>query len=153
MMRLAACLLVLILSGCPPLVVPVYTHQDMEISRYPTVLYTRGLPTMRLYGVHFGTPEEELKGIRERNEEGWVILRNGARYQIANGKVVGIGVWDQQILSQLEIHSPQDIELKFGKPEKVEDFGKVQIYRFRDGHVHVLWSNFEKRVIAVNILS
>jgi hypothetical protein len=61
-------------------------------------------------------------------------------------------VWDRRLLSKLEIASPADIELKFGKPESTDDLGTEKIYRYRDNHLRVMWNDFEKRVTTVNVV-
>jgi hypothetical protein len=149
-------LLLIALAGCPPVVWPVHTREYREIAREPTILYTmshdwRG---MQLHGVPLGASAESLKGKRvvSRNDAGWIELRNGARYLIRDGEVQGLGVWDQRLLTKLQVTSPADIEMKFGKPESVDDLGKEKIYRYRDNHVRVMWNDFERRVTTVNVV-
>jgi hypothetical protein len=134
----------------------VHTPAELEISKDPTVVYSNSdqWRSMQLYGIGLGAPEAQLprKKIRNRNDAGWVEMRNGARYLVKGGKVAGLGVWDQKILSKLAIKSPNDIELKFGKPESVDDLGKEQIYRYQGNHLRVMWNNFERRVTTVNVV-
>jgi hypothetical protein len=141
-------------AGCPHR--HVYTHADLEIARDPTLLYTRSdqWMSMHLRGVRIGDPADELlkQRIVARNEAGWVQLRSGARYLVRDNEVNGLGVWDQRLLSRLQINSPADIELKFGKPESIDDLGREKIYRYRDNHVRVMWSDFQRRVTTVNVV-
>jgi hypothetical protein len=135
---------------------PVESHGEMEIARDPAILYAKSdrWMNMRLYEVALGDDASEL--LRQRivghNDAGWVRLRNGARYLIANGRVQGLGVWDQRLLSQLAINSPADVESKFGKPQRVDDLGKETIYRYQDDHLRVMWNEFERRVTTVNVV-
>ena len=155
-MRFAvACALLIALRGCQH-AAPVETGAELEIARDPTILHARSdeWANMQLHGVRLGAPAEDLGGRRvvSRNDAGWIELRGGARYLIRDGRVKGLGVWDQRLLSQLKITSPADIELKFGKPESIDDLGKEKIYRYRDNHVRVMWNDFEKRVTTVNVV-
>jgi hypothetical protein len=155
MMRIALlCALLAATVGCPHQ--HVYTDQDLEIARDPTILYTRSEQWMNMHlrGVRVGDPADELlkRRIVSRNEAGWVQLRSGARYLIKDNQVKGLGVWDQRLLAKLEITSPADIEMKFGKPESIDDLGREKIYRYRDNHVRVMWSDFERRVTTVNVV-
>ena len=155
-MRLAlACVVLLFASSCRH-AAPVESYGEMDIARDPTILYTRSdrWMNMRLRGVALGDDASELlkQRVVSRNDAGWIQLRSGARYQIANGRVKGLGVWDQQLLSKLEITSPADIELKFGKPQNIDDLGKEKIYRYQDEHLRVMWNEFEHRVTTVNVV-
>jgi hypothetical protein len=148
------CAILVATAGCPHQ--HVYTYADLEIARDPTILYARSdeWMNMQLHGVRLGHGADEVlrRRIVGRNDAGWVQLRNGARYLVENNEVKGLGVWDQRLLSQLAISSQADIELKFGKPESIDDLGKEKIYRYRGNHVRVMWNNFENRVTTVNVV-
>jgi hypothetical protein len=156
MRRALTCILLMMTSGCPQAAWPVDTQPELEIARDPTVLYWKSNEwmRMRLHGVQLGQPADELpkQRIVSRNDTGWIELRSGARYLVEDGQVKGLGVWDQRLLSKLAINSPADIELKFGKPDSIDDLGKEKIYRYRDNHVRVMWNDFERRLTTVNVV-
>ena len=155
MRRAIACVVLLFASSCRH-AAPVEPYGEMDVARDPTILYTRSdrWMHMRLRGVALGDDASELlkQRIVGRNEAGWIELRSGARYQIENGRVKGLGVWDQRLLSQLEIRSRSDIESKFGQPQSTDDLGKEKIYRYQDDHLRVIWNEFEHRVTTVNVV-
>ena len=127
----------------------------LEISRDPSILYehTGQWREMSLNGIHLGDDASEIpqKQVRERTGAGWIISRDRCRYRADEGKIITLGVWDPQVLERLNIRTPHDIELRFGRPEKKEEVERFIFYYYAGGHVRVLWNNTETRVSAVNV--
>jgi hypothetical protein len=131
------------------------SYSPSEIADNPAMLYDNSVPReeMTLRGVRLGDPQAAIRSTRilKQADAGWIVCRDGARYQITDGSVATLGVWDRKILDQLDLKTPADIESRFGKPDSKDDLKDVVIYHFRSGKVAVIWNNFEKQVNAVNV--
>jgi hypothetical protein len=130
-------------------------YSPTEIASNPAMLYDNSVPReeMTLRGVRLGDPQSAIRSTRilKQGDGGWIVCRDGARYQITDGNVATLGVWDRKILDKLDLKSPADIESRFGKPDSKDDLKDVVIYHFRSGKVAVIWNDFEKQVNAVNV--
>jgi hypothetical protein len=85
-------------------------------------------------------------------KSGWTILRDANRYRVRDGKIDGLGIWDQTLLQQLGVQTQDDIPAKFGKPESVAKISpNVTIYQYQDGHLHVFWNSLEHRLVGVEV--
>jgi hypothetical protein len=126
-----------------------------EIADHPQILFDGSVPldAMTLRGVKLGDAGSAIdeKRIEKRADAGWIVCNDGARYRVADDKVITLAAWDTAILKRLNLKTPEDIELRFGKAESSEDVAPVIIYYFRSGRVSVLWNTFEKQVNAVNV--
>jgi hypothetical protein len=158
------CLIFLaLLAGCAskskPSTSPAVDPSSHELSQNPTIVLTA--PTewadMSLFGLHLGDSDSQIpkKKIHFHDDKsGWTKLIDANRYRITtDGKIDGLGMWDQTLLEKLEIAKEEQIEEKFGKPDdKIKVNEQVTIYHYQGGHLHVLWNGLEKRVVGVNVM-
>jgi hypothetical protein len=130
-------------------------HSPNEITGNPAMLYDGSVPReeMTLRGVRLGDSRSAISATRIIREAdgGWIVCRDGARYQISDGVVTVLGVWDRQTLDQLGIKAPADIEARFGKSDSTDDLKDIVIYHFKSGKISVIWNGFEKQLNAVNV--
>jgi hypothetical protein len=147
---------VLIVGGCASGDKPAYSTSPLEISSDPTILYRSrdSWREMTLGGIRIGDPESSLptSKVRQRTDSGWIIMRDGSRYRVKDGRIIGLGVWREDLLAKLQIDSPRDIPARFGKPDQKTEFTKEQIYHYQQEHIHIVWNSFENRLNTVNIL-
>ncbi len=127
-----------------------------EISQNPSILFEQpdrwrefSLNGKRIGDAASVIPERQ---VRERTTGGWIVARDLCRYRIEDGVITGLGVWDYRIIDRLNIHSPAQVEARFGRPESREEAERFIIYRYAEGHVHVLWNNTDKRITTVNVI-
>ena len=128
--------------------------QTNEIADHPTILYDHSVPReqMLLHGVKLGDGQSAIATSRiDHTRDNWIVCDDKSRYRIADGRVVALGVWDDRILAQLNIHSPADIEARFGKPEKTDQTQDIFIDYYDSGHLTVIWNKFEGQINAVNV--
>lgn len=126
-----------------------------EIFHNPAILYDSSVPReqMTLWGIKLGDPDSSIPRARvlDTGREGWIKCHDGSRYRVQDGVVVVLGVWDPRIIERLNITSPDQIEARFGKPDKIDNADPVMIYRYVGGRISVLWNKTEGQVNAVNI--
>ena len=130
-----------------------------ELSANPTIVLTapEEWAQMSLFGLHLGDDQTLIppKKIHFHDDNsGWTKLIDANRYRITDdGKIDGLGMWDQKLIEKLGIADEPQIEEKFGKPnDKIKVNEQVTIYHYQGGHLHVLWNGLEKRVVGVNVM-
>jgi predicted AlkP superfamily pyrophosphatase or phosphodiesterase len=131
-----------------------HVPQAGEIADNPQVLYDHTIPVqgMSLHGIKLGDPSSAIATWRVDHErDNWIVCDDGSRYRIEDKKIATLGVWDNRILSKLDIHSPDDIAARFGKPEKTDQIKDIYMYRYDDGRITVIWNKFEGQIDAVNV--
>jgi hypothetical protein len=153
--KFSACVMMLLmLSSCAMFHSRETLHSN-EIADYPAILYNHSLPPdeMTLRGIKLGDPESAIPigSIENRATDGWIVCYNRARYRIENGKIATLGVWDSRIIDQLNVPLIEDIEIRFGKADKIEPVNPLLVYHYDERHMTVLWNQFETKVDAVNI--
>ena len=148
-------LLALLAASCGPITHVEYPHTPTEIADHPEILYNNTVKRteMTLKGVKLDDPGFSIRPERvlQQSEGGWIVCRDGARYRAENHQIATLGVWDDRIIEQLHISSPEDIEKKFGKPQSTDDTPELLIYRYDNGSKTVLWNKQENQVNAVNV--
>jgi hypothetical protein len=131
-----------------------HVPQPSEIADHPAILYDRTIPTtqMTLHGIRLGDPRSAIPAWRiDHERDNWIVCDDSSRYRIENNVVAALGVWDNRILYKLNIHSPADIEARFGKPDKTESVKEIVIDHYDAGRIDVIWNSFEGQINAVNV--
>jgi len=75
---------------------------------------------------------------------------------VAAEKIVSLGVWNRNVLEALGLNSAADIERVFGKAQSIDEDtrsfgGTIRIHRYPTRGLSVIWSEFEGRVLTVNV--
>jgi hypothetical protein len=128
---------------------------DDELFYHPQLVVDKEVPLERLtlWGVKLGDPATAIpRGrIREHARQGWLWCDRGTRYRIDQGTVVTLGIWDPTLLESFHIHSPADIEARFGPTQDIDIANPIRVYRYRDGKLAVIWTDRERQLNAINI--
>ena len=128
-----------------------------EVTHNPHIVLTAPdkYAYMSLNGLKFGDDAKQINPnkISSVNEKsGWTVLRDANRFRVRDGKIDGLGVWDQKLIQQLGVQTQDDIPVKFGKPESTAKIStNVTIYQYQDGHLHVFWNSLERRLVGVEV--
>jgi hypothetical protein len=123
-------------------------NSKFELSEHPEVLREQHVSPadFRLLGIGLGDSEERIPQalIRERTSANWIICGGGARFRISNGRIVEFRL-DEGILEKFEILRENQVELMFGKADRITDknygtdtlFEREYIYIAK--HMIVFW--------------
>ena len=136
---------------------PSATGNMHELRENPTVVLTAPADWSQfsLYGLKTGDDASRINPNKISNvdqKSGWTFLRDANRYRVRDGKIDGLGIWDQKLVQQLGVQSQDDIPVKFGKPENIARIStNVTIYQYQNGHLHVFWNSLERRLVGVEV--
>jgi uncharacterized RDD family membrane protein YckC len=124
-------------------------YLNSDLGENPKYLYSLDFNPngASLFGVTFGDTLENIKieDIDSADESsGWVHLKNGASYRLTKDKKVAEFALHEPIISKLGILRREEIEFKFGKPDKVEEDvlpkgGRTYDYYFYGKGLIVRW--------------
>jgi hypothetical protein len=153
---LALSLACTVLNSCTAARPSAPTAAPLEIAANPAILYDKTVPieSLSLRGVKLGDPRSSIAPSRIDHESkgGWIVCRDRSRYRLDDkGNVVTLGVWDSRILDRLNIDSPDDVTVRFGPPQSTDQAAPLQISRYANGHISVLWNTAENQLSAVNV--
>jgi len=120
----------------------------VELSERPEVLREEhvSIEAFRLLGMRLGDPEQRIPEtiIRERTSSKWILCRGGAGFRISNGRIVEFRL-DEEILAKFDILREDQVELIFGKADRImdESYGMdtlfVRKYIYIAKHTIVFW--------------
>jgi hypothetical protein len=104
---------------------PVRTNKArLELLEKPEALLDPGFTpgTAQVHGVGLGDLKEEIPcNLKKVNDADWYQCgsEGQARFRIDDGRVRSLRL-EGKVLEALAIHSPEDIEKRFGPPDRVE---------------------------------